>query len=351
VLDFSACLNPLGPPASVLAALRAALAGSGRAGSGIASYPDPDCTALRSRLASMHGVAPGQVVAGNGSSELLQAIPQAVRPRRAAILEPTYTEYLRASLLAGAEVAHWLAEGDTFNPEPFDPEGADLVWLCNPNNPTGRLWPRGVLRPWLEAHPRTLFVLDESFLPFRSDEAEHSLIAHVGRLPNLVVVRSLTKIYTLPGLRLGYAVTTPELADRLRARLVPWSVNALAQVAGLAALEDRRFLAETHCWFRSETRYVADTLEGLTRNLEPAPSQANFLLLRLHGATSAWLTATLRAQGILVRDASSFVGLDERYVRIGLRSREQNCVLLERLLNSSESPSPLHAGEREVLGA
>jgi threonine-phosphate decarboxylase len=349
VLDFSASVNPLGPPPTVMAALRGALAGSGREGSLIASYPDPDCTALRNRLAGRHGVMPAQVVIGNGSGELIQAIPLACPPRRVAVAEPVYTEYLRASSLAGAEVAHWLAEGAAFDLEPFDPEGADLVWLCNPNNPTGRLWPRGVLRPWVEAHPRTLFVLDESFLAFRPDETEHSLIAHVARLPNLVVIRSLTKVYTLAGLRLGYAVSAPELAECLRARLVPWSVNALAQLAGLTALEDRTFLGETHAWFRSETRYMADALRGLARAFDLVPSKANFMLLRLRGTSSAWLSETLRARGFLVRDASNFVGLDGRYVRIGLRTPEQNRLLLGQLQECLMTETHLKKGRGESL--
>jgi threonine-phosphate decarboxylase len=326
-LDFSTSLNPLGPPASVLAALRPAVAG----GDAIARYPDADSTALREHLAALHGVSPRQVVVGNGSSELIQAIPAAWRPRRVAIVEPTYTEYLRASLLAGAAVEHWLAEDETFSLEPFEPGGADLVWLCNPNNPTGRLWPRARLRPWIATHPRTLFVLDESFLPFRPDEAEHSLVGGIEMLGNLVVVCSLTKLYTLPGLRLGYAIAGLEQAERLRAQLVPWSVNALAQVAGLVALRGTPFLSETHAWFLSESSYMAEALECLKGNLDVIPSQANFFLLRLGEAISTCPTATLSSHGILVRDASNFIGLDARYIRVGLRSREHNRLLVGRL--------------------
>src|SRR5262249_47984503 len=137
-LAFSASINPPRPPASVLRALRRELPA-------VALYPDPDCTDLTARLAALHGVAAEQVVVGNGANDLIHALPWGARPRRAAVAEPTYTEYLRASLLAGAEVEHWLAEGDAFSLEPFDPERADLVWLCNPNNPTGQLWPRPAL--------------------------------------------------------------------------------------------------------------------------------------------------------------------------------------------------------------
>jgi threonine-phosphate decarboxylase len=272
-----------------------------------------------------------QVVIGNGSSELIHAIPRAFRPQRVALVEPTYTEYLRASLLAGADVTHWLAEGDTFTPEPFDPEGADLVWLGNPNNPTGQLWPPGSLAPWVAAHPRTRFIVDEAFLPFLRDEAELSLVPFVGRLPNLVVVRSLTKLYTLPGLRLGYALTHPERADQLRAQLVPWSVNALAQVAGLVALEEEPFLRATQRWFRRERQPFTAALQACVACLRPVSSRTIFSLVRLEGVTAGWLVRRLEERGIAIRDASNFIGLDNRYVRIAMRTPEDNRRLLEEL--------------------
>jgi threonine-phosphate decarboxylase len=324
LLDFSANLNPLGPPPSVLEAVCRGLPT-------LATYPDPECRQLSERLAELHRVGRDQVVVGNGSNDLIHAIPRAFRPPQAAIVEPTYTEYLRASLRAGAAVSHWLAEGKHFRPAPFDPEEADLVWLGNPNNPTGQLWPPGVLAPWVEAHPQTLFVVDEAFLPFRPDETEHSLVPFAGHLPNLVVVRSLTKIYTLPGLRLGYAVTNSERAERLRAQLTPWSVNALAPLAGVAALEDEAFLATTHSWFEETLPSFLDQLARCSERVQPLPSQANFVLLRLHGITATELARRLAACGLAVRDASNFVGLDPGYVRVAVRTAEENRRLLKEL--------------------
>lgn len=324
VLDFSASINPLGPPRSVLRALRRELPA-------IARYPDPACRDLVQRLAEQHRVEPDQVVVGNGSNELIHAVARTFRPRRVAIAEPTYTEYLRASQLVGADVDHWLAAGEYFDLDPFDPEGADLVWLCNPNNPTGRLWPTGALLPWIEGHRHTLFVVDEAFLSFRVDEAEHSAIPLLERVPNLVVVRSLTKVYALPGLRLGYAVASPARAAHVREQLAPWSVNALAQIAGRAALEDDGFLRQTRAWLPAERETLARWLNGLACDLEVTPSGACFLLLRLRGVTSAWLTRALLRRGIAVRDASNFVGLDDHYVRVAVRLPEENRRLREEL--------------------
>jgi L-threonine-O-3-phosphate decarboxylase len=332
VLDYSASINPLGPPRGVLLVLSVLLRLETHQGpSPIAHYPDPACPALVLRIAGQHGVDPPQVVVGNGASELIHALPWAFGCRRVAIVEPTYTEYLRASLLAGAEVEHWLAEGNNFVPEPFDPADADLVWLCNPNNPTGQLWPRGQLEPWMAAHPRTLFALDESFLPFLPDEAEQSLIPAIPRLPNLIVIRSLTKVYGLAGLRLGYAVAAPECADRLRSHLPPWSVNAFAQAAGDVALQEVSFLSQTREWLSQQSPLLRTRLAGCSCCVEPVPGQANFVLLRLRGATSAWATQRLLKRGLAVRDAANFIGLDGQYIRVAVREAADNQRLVRDL--------------------
>jgi threonine-phosphate decarboxylase len=326
LLDFSANLNPLGPPSSVLEALRRELPA-------VARYPDPHCRLLAGQLAAGHGVGPDQVIVGNGSNDLIYALARAFRPRRVAIVEPTYTEYLRASLLGGAAVDHWLPEDVNFQPQPFDPGPASLVWLANPNNPTGRLWAPGRLVPWIEAHSRVRFVVDEAFLPFLGDEEAHTLIPAVGRLPNLVVLRSLTKLYTLPGLRLGYAVVAQGQDRELRQQLSPWSVNALAQIAGVAALADEGFLASTRAWLRSEGGAFFEQLQCIPGDVEVIPSRANFLLLRLRRGriTARSLRGLLAERGIAIRDASNFIGLDDHSFRVAVRTAEDNCRLVDEL--------------------
>ncbi len=327
-LDFSVTVNPLGPPRSVLAALRAGLGAVGR-------YPDPEARRLTARLALVQGCLLDLVVLGNGANDLIYLLTRTVRPRRVAIAEPTYTEYLRAALLAGAEVTHWLADAEDFRPEPFDPEGADLVWICNPNNPTGRLWPSpDVLAAWIRVHPRTVFAIDEAFLPLTPGNGAsggRSMIPEVDRLPNLVVLRSLTKFYALPGLRLGYAVAPRDWADRLRAEAVPWSVNALAQAAGLAALEAGDYQGRTGDWLASEVPAFAARLAEVSGRFCPLRSEASFVLARLRGLTAAEAAVRLGERGIVVRDASNFVGLDGHYVRVAARTAEDNARLLKAL--------------------
>ena len=338
LLDFSVSVNPLGPPQTVLKVLRQDL-------HAVARYPDPECQKLTAQLEALHAVEPNQIVVGNGSNELIYAIARACRPKRVAIAEPTYTEYLRASLLVGAEVDHWLAEGDTFELQPFNAEEADLVWLCNPNNPTGQLWAAQDLASWIKSQASSLFVVDEAFLPFLRYEAERSLIPATGALTNLIVLRSLTKVFGLPGLRLGYAVSNAALAERIRAQLVPWSVNALAQIAGLAALRDRDFMRETHAWLETERLFLRN-LDPL-RNLEVMPSHSNFILLRLRGVTSGWLRQKLQSNGIEIRDASNFVGLDSRFVRVAVRTASDNVILLDQIWSFLATATEMFGVEEE----
>jgi threonine-phosphate decarboxylase len=211
----------------------------------------------------------------------------------------------------------------------------ELVWLCNPNNPTGQVWPRGLLAPWIEAHPRTTFVIDEAFLPFLAAEKYHTLVPALDRLPNLVVLRSLTKIFALPGLRLGYLIVPARVSEffQAHARPAPWSVNSLAQIAALAALDDSAYLGRTHAWLEAERDRFFGQLAGFSTELEPVPAELNFTLLRLKGPglTSGRLASGLARKGIAVRDASNFVGLDEHYIRVAVRTRRQNQQFVETL--------------------
>jgi threonine-phosphate decarboxylase len=325
-LDFSSNVNPLGPPPSVLEALRRHLPA-------IAHYPEPWCRELRERLGRRHGVDPDAIVVGNGTNQLIHSIARNVCARRAAVVEPTYSEYMRACLDYHIFREHWLAEGPCFDLEPFDPGRAELVWLCNPNNPTGRLWPHDRFVSWIESFPKKTFVVDESFLPFRDDEPEHCLIREAVRLKNLIVLRSMTKLYSLPGLRLGYLVANPSKFYYLSNGLPFWSVNALAQIAGVVALEDKGFVKQTHAWLGSERDAFFRQLRSFPFNLDPIPTEANFILLRLRGIKGKLLARRLGASGIVIREAGMFVGLGfaPDYVRVAIRTRTENQRLVDAL--------------------
>jgi threonine-phosphate decarboxylase len=326
LLDFSTNLNPLGPPVSILRALREGLPA-------IARYPDTNSLMLAEALAKhYYGVNPPQIVIANGVNECIHAIARSRPPDIMAIVQPTYTEYHRACLIAGHQVQHWLADTDNFQPEPFDPGPARMVWLCNPNNPTGRLWRRGQLPDWIKAHPGIDFIVDESFLPFQPDELKHSLIRQAKRLGNLIVLRSLTKLFTLPGLRLGYLVANPERASALRSSQPWWPIGALSQVAGVAALKEKQFVRSTQTWLIRERKWFLQQLGSFCSHFHPVPSEANFALVRLEGISAERLTDHLLRRDIWVRLATSrFVGLDGEYIRLAVRTRKENEQLITAL--------------------
>ncbi len=322
-IDFSVSTNPLGPPPGAVAAVAALAApGAGRA-TGIWRYPDPTAGPLRRALAARLDVDPEAVVVGNGSAELIWSLAlTAARaaPESALILGPTFGEYARACQLMGARLALAAARAaDDFRPDVdalcarIERDRPRLVWLCNPNNPTGAyLAPPDVAR-LLEACAAAgaLLVVDEAYLAFV--DAPASLLDRLDS-GHLFLLRSLTKDYGLAGLRLGYGVTAPALAAAVRLAQPPWSTSAPAQAAGRAALADAGHLERARAEVRRGRRRLVDGLTGL--GFRVSPPAANFLLFDVGDAT-AFRTALL-ARGCVVRDGTSF-GLPA-HVRAGVRT-------------------------------
>jgi threonine-phosphate decarboxylase len=318
VLDFSANINPYGPSSAVREAL---------ASVPLDRYPDGECLDLRAALVESLRVSADRVLPGNGASELIWLAALAfVRPGdRVLVLGPTYCEYARAAGLMGARVTTWQAREETgFALEPAEIAGCmeslrpQVVFLCNPNNPTGVALPAEAIAAWARQHPRALVVVDEAYLPFAAGLG--SALAVAGE--NVLVLRSLTKDFGLAGLRLGCAVGSESLIAPLRQAQPPWSVNALAQAAGVAALRD---LAHRQDSLERLGRAKGELVAGLSRlGLPPVPSATHFFLLPV-GDGAAFRQALL-SRGVLIRDCTSF-GLPA-HVRIATRRPEEN----ERLL-------------------
>jgi len=318
-VDFSVSVNPLGPPPGLSEFLRARFHLAYR-------YPEPDARELAHELAAVHGVPPESVVVGNGASELLMVLVAALAPKTALTVEPTYSDYRRSLAAHGVVPTHTcIAEMK------FPPSGPDVVFLCNPNNPTGDLIPEEKL-PVLPGE--TTLVVDESFMEFVS-EGRYSLAQRASR-GELVVVRSLTKIFAIPGLRLGYVVCGPALAKRVRELKPLWSVNGLASAAGLYGLGRGDYIEETRSFVRTESRRLGEALRVPT-HFHTYWSAANFVLVKLHRGSASEINRFLGERGMLVRDCSNFIGLDSSYIRIGLRSREENDRLLEALRQWQEA--------------
>jgi histidinol-phosphate aminotransferase len=297
VLDLSANLSPLGPHPAVVEAVRAASVGA---------YPEPDAETLRAAIAARVGVTPDQVVAGNGAAELIWLAALAtVRPGTPVpILGPTFGEYARAVEVAGGRPVEVRAAPPQFLPpvdafaDAIDRLAPPVAFLCNPNNPTGALLPGAAIERLLRVAPTTLLVVDEAYLPF-SGGPELTPLLEWG---NLLLVRSFTKSYGIPGVRLGYALASATVATVLRRIAPPWSVNALAVVAGLSALADPAWEEEGRVAARAGLDRLAAGLRA--RRLSPVPSAANFLIVSVPDAAA--VRRTLLARGVLVRDCASF---------------------------------------------
>ncbi|MCY2992626.1 MAG: cobyric acid synthase [Planctomycetota bacterium] len=361
ILDFSASVNPLGPPEG----LRAVLA---RNIDRLIQYPDPDNADLVHLLAERYQVPAEQIVVGNGSSELLFAIARAGEFERAVIPVPAYIDYATAVQATGREVeflawpstpaepmsslAQTLADAGPTSDE-FTPRwpalesqlrGQEVVLLGQPNNPTGRLFNNGEFRDLAARHDATLFVVDEAFADFVQDY--RSLI---GQVPaNVVVVRSLTKFYAIPGLRLGFAVAASALAQRIRQQIPPWSVNILAQVAAPALLADEDYARRTMLLVPREREQLSQDLARLP-GLHVYPSVANYLLVRLDrdDCDAPTLAERLLGDGIAIRTFGPGQHLDGRFFRVAVRMREENQRLCDALAAALASPTSFRQREGE----
>lgn len=320
-IDFSSNILPHGPSPKVIAAIASAA---------IDRYPDRESDELRSAISEHYGVDRDRLLIGNGCSELIHLIAGTLLEPgdRTVVLGPTFSEYARASQLALAKV------------EDQDPLDAKMVWVCNPNNPTAQVIPRDLLISWLEQHREIWFVVDESYIEF-SETAESMIPNSMSHLhPNLIVLRSMTKSFAIPGVRLGFAVLSPEACERLRGRRVPWNVSSLAQAAGVAALSDPAYYEAALRDVRESKRKLVNDLEAA--GYEVIPGDANFFLLRTDDARS--LREKLLRQGMVVRDCESF-GLND-CVRIASRDQASNDRLVDALLDRAPAISLRASGSQ-----
>jgi len=335
LLDFSASINPLGFPPGLPAALAHALAE-------VVHYPDRTCTALRRELAACHGLSPEQILVGNGSTELIYLLPRALRPRRGLIVAPAFSEYEKALRAAGAEVRwHLTREEEGFTLRgPLDSQGAELVFLANPASPSGALLSPEELSEQVRrlTAAGAVVVLDEAFIDFVE---EASLKTSLPRCPRLVILRSFTKFFGIPGLRLGYLLAAPELLAQVARVQEPWSVGTLAQAAGRACLADPAFMARTREVVARERERLFEELAALP-GLKPFPAQANYLLVKITvpGLSAARLRRRLLFRGLIIRDASNFTGLDERFFRVAVRTGPENQRLVAALEEVLEEAWP-----------
>jgi len=333
VLDFSSNASPLPLPAEARDLACGVL-------EDLRYYPDREYLELRTALAGYTGCPVDWIMAGNGATELLYLVARSLRPGRVLLPVPSFGDYERAFYVTGCRPEYfYLAEEAEFrlDVEAFIDrlqQGFEMTILCNPNNPTGRLIPRSELLAVIEGAARTgtMVLVDETFVEFAPEPNEASVVKELQRYDNLMVLRALTKFFGVPGLRLGYLLANPGLLEKLFPYREPWTVNALACALGPFLLAHDGFVKRTREWIMTERPFMFEGLKNI-KKLKTYESAASFFLLK--SLDEKWdagmLQAVLAAEKILIRDAGSFVSLDNRFFRLAIKDRQSNEKLIQAL--------------------
>lgn len=332
ILDFSASINPWGPPLSALEAIQSHL-------KDLKVYPNPDYRELREAIATQINQEMGSdllgadwILPGNGAAELLTWAGRELAALDATyLLTPAFGDYGRSLRAFEGNVIEcplsMASVGLDFSmPQPLNSNSGLL--LNNPHNPTGKLFAAEILLESLKQF--ALVVVDEAFMDFLRPPQQQSLVSWVKDYKNLVILRSLTKFYSLPGLRLGYAIAHPQRLEKWQQWRDPWPVNSLAVAAGIAVLKDDQFQQQTWNWLEESRHQLYHNLANIS-GLEPYPSVANFILVKSDVSVSKLQLNLLKKYRILIRDCLSFPSLGDHYFRIAVRTEAENQRLIQAL--------------------
>lgn len=324
-LDLSANINPFGIPESVREAMH-------RAVDECTHYPDPFCRAARQAISAAEGIPADMIYCGNGAADVLDRLAAVLKPQYVLLTAPTFAEYERT--LSGAEIHfHMLRESDGFAVterilSDISPK-LDAVYLCNPNNPTGRTIEPALLEKIAEkcAECGVSLVLDECFNDFLTDAERHTMKSKLASYPNLIILRAYTKMFAVPGVRFGWCMTAnAALLDALYRAGQPWNVSVVAQACAVAAAGESGWAAWTALRIAGERAFLADGLRSC--GLTVCPGEANFLLFR---ADDAELDRKLRKNGIMIRNCANYRGLAPGYFRTAVKTRENSEQLLREI--------------------
>jgi threonine-phosphate decarboxylase len=333
-IDFSSNVNPLGISRQVLKEIRKNIKQISHI------YPDSNCNLLKKNIADYieHGIDKDWISVGNGATDLIHNFVKAVSLKNSIIIYPTFCEYELASKRCGMKIdyiplskkmqiqTNLVIEKSKINPN-------SLIFICNPNNPTGQVNTDMIEKIVSRINSsKTILLLDESFIEFLNDIERKSLISKIKEYKNLAILRSMTKSYGLAGLRLGYLIAHPHLTQKLKSFQIPWSVNGIAQIAGIAALKDQVHISRAKKIIQKERNYMYKTLNKKGSNTHALRSDVNFFLIKLKNINSiAYQKILLNIHGILVRDCSSFTGMSTDFIRVAVRTHRDNVTLLKAI--------------------
>lgn len=287
-------------------------------------YPEPDAASVKRLLARRYEIKEENILVTNGSITAFYLLAQAWKKAKSLIAVPSFSEYEDACRLHEHEIS-FFSTGEDLSEVSF--EGQDFCWLCNPNNPDGKLIHRIELLRMIAANPQTTFIIDQAYVSFTTEEMLKP--SDINNNPNLILVQSISKAYNIPGLRVGYIVAHPEKIQEISKYIIPWSINAIAiEASKYILIHPAQFTLPIRKWQRE----TADFIYQLTKldGLEVLPTATTFFLVRLRKGTAADLKQYLWDNyNILIRDASNFRGLDETYIRLSTQTKSENEQLIE----------------------
>lgn len=320
VIDFSSNVNPLPFPENIKRLFKRSI-------ETLRKYPDPFCSDLTDVVSSRLGIDREEILFDNGSVALIYLILCAIKPESVLIFEPTFSEYERASKAHKAKIKK-IRLDERFMVPISKIESADMMFLCHPNNPTGNFLIEQ--RESILDLPCKYFLIDEAFIDFVEHEERFSFLPLFKKEKRLIILRTFTKFFPLAGIRIGYLVADREIIRMLKDFKPPWSVNGIAIILAKTFIEEETFAEKTKALIRKEKVYLMKGLSEL--GFISYPSATNFILVKLkEGYSSKEVKGELVKKGILIRDCSNFSGLDERFIRICVRTRKDNKKLIGAL--------------------
>ncbi|MBN1930294.1 MAG: threonine-phosphate decarboxylase [Desulfobacterales bacterium] len=332
IIDMSSNVNPLGPMPGLVTFIQENI-------NAITALPEVDAGQAVKAFADRYHVDPESVLAGNGTTQFIYTIPQALKAQKAVIIGPTYADYADACRMHGVKHTFVMtSESEDFQLNidqiASSIEDADLVFICNPNNPTGALTSTDQLHFLCKTHPDINFIIDESYLPFVRDSRKKSM-ADRG-LPNVIVLNSMSKIFRIPGLRIGFLIASKKIIKKLSHYQLPWSANSLAQAAVCYLMTQRaevdEFTQKTINFLETERKNFTDIFKDIS-GLKLFPSTTSFVLAELsYDLKAEQICNRLAEEKILIRNCTNFTGLSDRFIRFSLKTSQVNQMLAEKLL-------------------
>ena len=331
ITDMSSNVNPIGPLPGLLEFIKEKV-------DSICCLPEVDAAKARFAFAKRNKIPDASVIAGNGTTEFIYSIPRVLKIKKALILGPTYADYADSCIINNIDHQYLTAvETDDFK-HSIDSinstvKNFDAVFICNPNNPTGTIIPAVELEEICRSHPDKLFIIDESYLQFVTSADNESMVNR--GLDNIIVLNSMSKIFKIPGLRIGFMISSAGIIEKIRLASMPWTMNVLAQAAVIYLMEQKDevdlFINQTRAFIYKEKKKFLTKFKELDR-IKFFPGKATFILAKLYGGLKADLICErLLQERILVRNCANFAGLSDQFIRFSLQTSAVNDIFSDKL--------------------